>query len=229
MLLPIWCACKRQPSSAFFLCPAGLKFAQLVVGPEEQAQLAALGISKTPALVALKGSDLSQRTLYEGERRGVEVWELGNPAAALGGGSASSTTGLAALCPPIAGELKAPRILEWLKQLASGIQGSGRQERVVGDADVLEAKDKAAKGSKQAEQGSKAEGGKEGKKEQKEKVPAEIPQVRSRRRCAGGVVSCGRGRQREHMGMLHVTSWWALILYSFFIAFAPRGQCVLAA
>lgn len=64
-----------------FHCPAGLKFAQLVVGPEEQAQLAALGIGKTPALVALKGSDLSERTLYEGERRAAEGRELGNPAA----------------------------------------------------------------------------------------------------------------------------------------------------
>ena len=40
----------------------------LVLGPLAVG-LAALGISKTPALVALKGSDLSQRTLYEGERR----------------------------------------------------------------------------------------------------------------------------------------------------------------
>ena len=78
---------------------------------------------------------------------------------------------------PAAGELKAPRILDWLKQLASGIQGSGRQERVVGEADVIEAKDKAHKGDKKTGQGSKAEGGKQEKKEQKEKVPAEIPQV----------------------------------------------------
>lgn len=77
-----WCAA----SSSWFIAvchatPAGLKFAQLVVGPEEQAQLAALGISKTPALVALKGSDLSQRTLYEGElklsdRQGMELGHL---------------------------------------------------------------------------------------------------------------------------------------------------------
>ena len=62
------CAATRARSHRAFAPHAGLKFAQLVVGPEEQAQLAALGISKTPALVALKGSDLSQRTLYEGER-----------------------------------------------------------------------------------------------------------------------------------------------------------------
>lgn len=48
----------------------------------------------------------------------------------------------------------------------------------MGEADVIEAKDKAAKGGKKAEQGGKAEGGKHEKKEQEEKVPAEIPQVR---------------------------------------------------
>lgn len=97
----------------------------------------------------------------------------------------------------------------------------------MGDADVLEAKDKAAKGSKQAEQGSKAEAGKEGKKEQKEKVPAEIPQVRPCWRRAGEVVSCGHGRQREHMGML---AWHELGgTAEFLLAFAPRVQCALAA
>ncbi len=191
--------CAALSSSVNAVCPvtpAGLKFAQLVVGPEEQAQLAALGISKTPALVALKGSDLSQRTLYEGElglsgRQNRELGHLSSeqPDQQHTAMAAMLSTVLQrwAFCvlptslsyplAPAAGELKAPRILDWLKQLASGIQGSGRQERVVGEADVIEAKDKASKGDKKAGQGGKAEK-KEDTKEQKEKVPAEIPQVR---------------------------------------------------
>lgn len=83
---------------------AGLKFAQLVVGAEEQAQLAALGISKTPALVALKGSDLSQRTLYEGERgwrgRVGQLLLLKPRRGSFGAGLLRSQLGAYAVGPP---------------------------------------------------------------------------------------------------------------------------------
>lgn len=61
--------------------PQGLKFAQLTVSAAEAAALGALGVPKPPALLALRGDDLSKRTVYEGgQGRGLAVsWaERGN-------------------------------------------------------------------------------------------------------------------------------------------------------
>lgn len=56
---------------------------------------------------------------------------------------------------------------------------------------MIAAKDKAAKADKTAAEGGKAERSKDEKKEQKEKVPAEIPQVRCR--CRGVAAALGAG------------------------------------
>lgn len=66
---------------------------------------------------------------------------------------------------------------------------------MVGDADVIAAKDKAAKADKKTAAGGKAEGSKDEKKEQKEKVPAEIPQVRCHCRRFAASLGAGCGGQ----------------------------------
>ena len=180
----------------FLFFPAGLKFAEVLVSEETKPQLAALGVAKTPALLALKGTDLSQRTLYEGGW----LWGEGADAqggaavdACGGGGQPSRTSDVRSIDPnsprlkrppgSAPGEMKAPRILDWLKQLAQGIDASGRQEAVGDGPEPAAAADK--KGDSGKKKGDKKEGG-SGKKEggkKEQSVPAEIPQVRSPERC----------------------------------------------
>ena len=108
-------------------------------------------------------------------------------------------------CPRLAvaaGDLKAPRIMDWLKQLAQGIEASGRQEAVGGEADGgAGAQGKAGEGESKESKESKKAGGKK-----EEQSVAEIPQARAagpagpagrhalhRRTCAGCWVQ-GSGR-----------------------------------
>lgn len=173
----------------------GLRFAQYTLKGDaaEAAALAALGVRKPPALLALKGTDPSKAVLYEGARAAHGGCRCAEQAAAVPLSLAAAVLlprvpwllSLAGLpnpcCPayrPRAGDLKAPRIADWIRQQLGGLEeASGRTEAVEGKEGKKGKAGKAggaeANGKPQEEPQHKEEG-QQGKKES---VPANIPQV----------------------------------------------------